>query len=125
MRVLGLSLLAAGLLAGCQTKQPSKPENTPTPLVSSCLVDFRMDNLKLMVERCDEAIDQTPDQADLHRDRALVLSLLGDQTKACKDVDTALSLLKQSTQPVDPMLQHELQVRQTSCKQSRTIAGSD
>ena len=84
-----------------------------------------MDNLKLMAERCDEAINQTPDQADLHRDRALVLSLLGDQTKACKDVDIALSLLKQSTQPVDPMLQHELQVRQTSCKQSRTIAGSD
>ena len=84
-----------------------------------------MDDLRLMVKRCDEAIDQTPDQADLHRDRALVLSLLGDQAKACTDVEIALSLLKQSTQPIDPMLQHELQVRQTSCKQSRTMAGSD
>ena len=84
-----------------------------------------MDDLEGMVKGCDEAIEQTPDQADLHRDRALVLSLLGDQAKACKDVDTALSLLKQSTQPVDPMLQHELQVRQTNCKQSRTMAGSD
>ena len=112
-------------MAGCQTKQPSKPENAPTPLVSSCLGDFRMDDLRVMVKRCDEAIDQTPDQADLHRDRALVLSLLGDQAKACTDVEVALSLLKESTQPVDPMLQHELQVRQTSCKQSRTIAGSD
>ena len=84
-----------------------------------------MNDLKLMVERCDEAIDQTPDQADLHRDRALVLTLLGDQAKACKDVKAALSLLQQSSQPVDPMLQHELQVRQTSCKQSRTMAGSD
>jgi len=84
-----------------------------------------MNDLKLMVERCDEAIDQTPDQADLHRDRALVLSLLGDQAKACTDVKRALSLLQQSTQPIDPMLQHELQVRQTSCKQSRTMAGSD
>jgi hypothetical protein len=37
----------------------------------------------------------------------------------------AVSLLKQSSQPVDPMLQHELQVRQSSCKQSRTMAGSD
>ena len=112
-------------MAGCQSKPPSTPANTPTPLVSSCLGDFRMDDLKLMVERCDDAIEQTPDQADLHLDRALVLTLLGDQAKACDDVATAVSLLKRSSQPVDPMLQHELQVRQSSCKQSRTMAGSD
>ena len=84
-----------------------------------------MDDLKLMVERCNEAIEQTPDQADLHRDRALVLTLLGDQAKACEDVELGMSLLKRSGQPVDPMLQHELQVRQSTCKQSRTMAGSD
>jgi len=84
-----------------------------------------MRDLELMVERCDEAIEQTPDQADLHRDRALVLTLRGDQVKACEDVEVALSLLKQSKQPVDPMLEHELQVRQSSCKQSRTMAESD
>ena len=112
-------------MAGCQSKQPATLANTPTPLVSSCLGDFRMDDLELMVERCDEAIEQSPDQADLHRDRALVLNLLGHQAKACEDVALALSLLKRSSQPVDPMLQHELQVRQSSCKQSRTMAGSD
>ena len=84
-----------------------------------------MDDLELMVERCDEAIEQSPDQADLHRDRALVLTLLGHQAKACEEVALALSLLERSSQPVDPMLQHELQVRQNSCKQSRTMAGSD
>ena len=94
-------------------------------MVTSCLGGFQMDDLKLMVERCDEAIVQTPDQADLHRDRALVLTLLGDQAKACDDVAVAVSLLEQSSQPVDPMLQHELQVRQSNCKQSRTMAGSD
>ena len=118
-------LLAAVLVAGCQSKQPTTPANTPTPLVSSCLGGFRMDELELIVRRCDEAIEQTPDQADLHRDRALVLTLLGDQAKACDDVTTAVSLLKRPSQPVDPMLQHELQVRQSSCKQSRTMAGSD
>ena len=81
-------------MAGCQSKKPAMPGNTPTPLVSSCLGDFRMDDLELMVERCDEAIEQTPDQADLHRDRALVLTLLGDQAKACDDVAIAVSLLK-------------------------------
>ena len=89
------------------------------------LGDFRIKDLKLMVERCDEAIGQSPGQAELHRDRALVLTLLGDQSKACNDVDAALSLLMQSNQPVDPMLQHELQVRQAACKQSRTMAGKD
>ena len=118
-------LLVAVFMAGCQSKQPATPANTPTPLVSSCLSWFRIDNLELMVKRCDEAIKQTPDQADLHRDRALVLTVLGDQAKACDDVTTAVSLLKRSSQPVDPMLQHELQVRQSSCKQSRTMAGSD
>ena len=112
-------------MAGCQSKQPATLANTPTPLVSSCLGDFRMEDLELMVNRCDEAIEQTPNQADLHRDRALVLTLLGDQAKACEDVALALSLLKQANQPVDPMLQHELHVRQSSCKQSRTMAGSD
>ena len=112
-------------MAGCLNKQPSTPANTPTPLVSSCLSDFRMDDLKLMVERCDEAIEQTPNQADLHRDRALVLTLLGDHAKACGDVELALSLLKQSSRPVDPMLQHELQVRQSTCKHSRTMADND
>ena len=118
-------LLAAVLVAGCQSKQPATPANTPTPRVSSCLGGFRMDELELMVKRCDEAIEQTPDQADLHRDRALVLTLLGHQAKACDDVAMAMSLLKRSSPPVAPMLQHELQVRQSSCKQSRTMAGSD
>ena len=112
-------------MAGCQSKQAATPANTPTSLVSSCLGGFRMDDLQLIVRRCDEAIEQTPDQADLHRDRALVLTLLGEQAKACDDIAMAVSLLKRSSQPVDPMLQHELQVRQSSCKQSRTMAGSD
>lgn len=118
-------LLAAVLMAGCQSKQPATPANAPTPLVSSCLSGFRIDDLELMVKRCDEAIEQAPDQADLHRDRALVLTLLGHQAKACDDVAMAVSLMKRSRQPVDPMLQHELQVRQSSCKQSLTMAGSD
>ena len=113
-------LLAAVLVAGCQSKQPATPANT-TPLVSSCLSGFRMDDLELMVKRCDEAIEQTPDQADLHRDRALVLTLLGDQAKACDDVAIAVSLLERSSQPVDPMLQHELRVRQSNCKQSLSL----
>ena len=113
------------LLGGCQAKPSAKPATAPTPLVTSCLGDFQIDDLEGMVGGCDEAIEQTPDQADLHRDRALLLTLLGHQARACDDVEVALSLLNRSSQPVDPMMLHELKVRQTICKQSRTMAGRD
>ena len=118
-------LLAAIFMAGRPSPPTATPAHTPTPPGPSFLHRVRPDELELMVKRCDEAIEQTPDQADLHRARALVLTLLGDQPKTCDDVATAVSLLKRSSQPVDPMLQHELQVRQSNCKQSRTMAGSD
>ena len=113
------------LLGGCQAKPSAKPATAPTPLVTSCLGDFQIDDLEGMMGGCDEAIEQTPDQADLHRDRALLLTLLGHQARACDDVEVALSLLNRSSQPVDPMMLHELKVRQTICKQSRTMAGRD
>jgi hypothetical protein len=33
--------------------------------------------------------------------------------------------MDQSADPVDPMLRHELDVRQATCKHARTIAGND
>ena len=54
-----------------------------------------------------------------------MLTLAGDMERACADVTMGLNRLKQADKPVDPMLRHELEVRQETCKQSRTIAGSD
>jgi hypothetical protein len=51
--------------------------------------------------------------------------LNGKHQKACADVAAGLKLIRESTASVDPMLSHELDVRQATCKHARTIAGSD
>jgi hypothetical protein len=52
-------------------------------------------------------------------------TLNGQHQKACADVAAGLKLIRESTASVDPMLSHELDVRQATCKHARTIAGSD
>ena len=49
----------------------------------------------------------------------------GQHQKACADIAAGLKLIRESKAPVDPMLSHELEVRQATCKQARTIAGND
>tara|TARA_Y100000739_G_scaffold141343_1_gene121880 strand:+ start:833 stop:988 length:156 start_codon:yes stop_codon:yes gene_type:complete len=51
--------------------------------------------------------------------------LNGQHQKACADITAALKLIGQSSASVDPMLSHELDVRQANCKHARTIAGND
>ena len=100
------------------------PQPPPDP-VTSCLKDFNPADLQDVIERCDAAITAAPEQTGFYRDRALVLTLAGEMERACADVTMGLNRLKQADKPVDPMLRHELEVRQETCKQSRTIAGSD
>jgi hypothetical protein len=54
-----------------------------------------------------------------------VLNLLGRTTQACEDVAQALKLQQEQRAAVEPMLRHELTVRQAACKQERTMAGKD
>ena len=49
-------------------------------------------------------------------------TLLGQQEQACRDVEQAIALMDDRA---DPMLRHELTVRQATCKQRRTINGKD
>ena len=49
-------------------------------------------------------------------------TLLGQHDQACRDVEQAIALMDDRT---DPMLRHELKVRQATCKQRRTINGKD
>ena len=54
-----------------------------------------------------------------------IYALKGQYQKACTDVAAGLKLIRESKAPVDPMLTHELDVRQATCKHARTIAGND
>jgi Flp pilus assembly protein TadD len=70
-------------------------------------------------------VNEKSDEAAARSDRALVLNLLGRTTQACEDVAQALKLQQEQRAAVEPMLRHELTVRQAACKQERTMAGKD
>ena len=57
-------------------------------------------------------------------DRSLLLTLMGRDDAACDDVTKAASLLKQGDGSTDRLLEHELNVRQQSCKQRATMTGN-
>ena len=94
--------------------------------MSGCLEDFQTNHLDKVLERCNASVEAQPDQPGPRSDRALVHSLRGDTQRACADVAKALALLSQaSSSQNDPFLRQELTVRQTACKQQRTIDPSD
>ena len=94
----------------------------------SCLEQFKADRLDEVLARCDTTVDDHPEQAEPLSDRALVHSLKGNWNLACTDVRKALSLLNSAgdntttaNTQASPILLHELSVRQTVCKQLRTM----
>ena len=114
--------LALGLLliSGCQSAPQPKPDLTLA--TSSCLEDLASNQLRSALQRCNNSVETFPDQPEPWRDRSLVQTLLGQQDQACRDVEQAIALMDDRA---DPMLRHELTVRQATCKQRRTINGKD
>ena len=120
-----MSLLVGVTGTGCQSqKSPTQTERTIST-ETSCLKQYQVSEPNRALQACNDAIAATPDQPELLRDRAFIHTLNGEHQEACADVDAGLKLIQQSTAPVDPMLSHELEVRQATCKHARTIAGND
>ena len=118
-----LSLLVC--VTGCQSqKSPTQTERTIST-ETSCLKQYQVSEPNRALQACNDTITATPDQPELLRDRAFIHTLNGQHQKACADIAAGLKLIRESTAPVDPMLSHELEVRQATCKQARTIAGND
>ena len=126
-------LAAAALLiggSGCVTKPPASGSDinnrdTSNP-VSGCLEQFNAENLDEVLLKCNSIISAHPDKPGPLSERALVLSLKGETTRACADVAKGLKLLRRTDQSnqgrsSDPMLLYELNVRHIACKQDRTI----
>ncbi len=103
----------------------TKPSAQSDTAVPSCLEAFRADQLEAVLARCDSAVNAKPGDPAARSDRALVLNLLGRTTQACENVAEALKLQQQQRAAVEPMLRHELTVRQAACRQERTMAGKD
>ena len=124
MASLALSTLLV-CLTGCQSQKTPTQKTGPISTETSCLKQYQVSESNRALQACDDAIAANPDQPELLRDRALIYTLKGQHQKACTDVAAGLKLIRESTAPVDPMLSHELDVRQATCKQARTIAGND
>ena len=114
---LGLGLL---VISGCQGASPPKADLNVSS--SSCLESLSSKQLVASLDRCNASIEAFPDQPEPWRDRSVVQTLMGHHDQACRDVEQAIARMDDNA---DPMLRHELNVRQATCKQRRSINGKD
>ena len=118
----------------CQTAPPSADIQSKAtknqPPISGCLDHFGLDDLDDVLSQCDATVQAHPNEPAPLSDRAFVLSLKGNVQQACADVERGLQFIRHNSNGPhraanDPMLHHELKVRQAVCKQQRTIDGND
>ena len=114
---LGLGLL---VISGCQGASPPKADLNVSS--SSCLESLSSKQLVASLDRCNASVEAFPDQPEPWRDRSVVQTLMGHHDEACRDVEQAIARMDDNA---DPMLRHELNVRQATCKQRRSINGRD
>ena len=112
--------LAVLLISGCQGATPPKADLKLSS--SSCLESLSSNQLVSSLERCNASVEAFPNQPEPWRDRSLVHTLIGNHDQACRDVEQAITRIYDNA---DPMLRHELNVRQATCKQRRSINGKD
>jgi len=119
-------LLASLLLTAVGCRSHSAPTTTIpdaelTP--QACLEELDLNNLDQALKRCNQIVAAHESNPAPLTDRSLLHTLMGQLERACLDVDKALILVKRQGKTADPMVSHELSVRQTSCKQRASRAG--
>ena len=117
----GLLLLIQACVRGSET---AKPTNDPELAASSCLEGLDLQRLDEALNHCNAVVKGHPGNPIPLTDRSLIHTLIGRDDEACADVKQASALLAKGDQRHDPMLKHELTVRQQSCKQRATMAGN-
>ena len=116
-------LLLTGL--GCRSRSEPNGENVSMETsVADCMSTLDLNNLEDALQRCNEVVDAQGNKPAALADRSLLLTLMGKTDQACADVNQAIGLLQQNNRSVDPMVVHELNVRQKSCKQRDTMVGN-
>ena len=103
------------------SSRAAKPD--PQLKASSCLENLSLQRLSKALDHCNAVVLSHPDNPVPLTDRSLLHTLMGSDDQACNDVSRAASLLKNLKNTEDPLLRHELKVRQQSCKHRATMAG--
>ena len=112
-------------MTACQPKTTTPSAADVQDQSLSCLERFDSSAPAQLIAECTTLIAENPQNPQLLRDRSLLFMLNEQQGAACLDVTNALALMQHLGPREDPMLRHELTVRDSICRQSRTIAGSD
>ena len=127
MRLIPILMIGSLLLTGLGCRSRSEPNGANVSMetsVADCMSNLDLNNLEDALQRCNEVVDAHGDKPAALADRSLLLTLMGKTDQACADVNQAIGLLQQNNRSVDPMVVHELNVRQKSCKQRDTMVGN-
>jgi hypothetical protein len=104
-------LLATGL-AGCSDVEPTGPKLRP----DDCLKAINLAALPAAIATCDAVIGAYPNDPTPFKDRALLWSLQGDETKSCRDLHQAQVLARrQPPSPSSKGMLSDLKVSLRSC----------
>lgn len=123
-RLLAQLLISGLLLSGLGCRSQSAPrdgsnqDNLPP---QACLQELDINDLSTALKKCNEVVNSNQNNPEPLNDRSLLYILMGETVQACQDVYKAMSLLELQGKNADPMIRHELSVRQDSCKQRRNI----
>jgi len=122
-------LVLGGLLISCMgCGGPSNPASSSEETeigASECLENLNLKRLDAALDRCNAVVRAHNGNPAPLVDRSLIFNLMDRPDEACNDVAKAARLIKNDQPTPDPLLLHELSVRQESCKQRATIAGND
>ena len=121
-------LLISGLMITIQacgnTDNPRAVTADSELKASSCLEDLNLQKLDRALDHCNAVVMSHTGNPVPLIDRSLLLTLMGRDDAACDDVAKAASLLKQGDRSTDRLLEHELEVRQQSCRHRATMTGN-
>ncbi|CAI8172482.1 MAG: Uncharacterised protein [Prochlorococcus marinus str. MIT 9215] len=122
------NLLVCGLLLssfGCTSRSaPSKQASEANISSQACLDNLDLEGLEHALKHCNKVVQQHQNNPEPLNDRSLIYTLMGQTNLACQDVSKALALLQDQGQAADQMVLHELNARQSSCKQRLNMAGN-
>jgi regulator of sirC expression with transglutaminase-like and TPR domain len=99
-------------LTGCSSVEPTAPKLRP----DDCLKAINLAALPAAIGTCDAVIGAYPKDPTPLKDRALLWSLQGDETKACRDLHQAEVLARrQPPTPSSRSMLADLAVSLRSC----------
>ncbi len=84
--------------------------------IESCLKSYKKNNLEHTLKICEKIIARFPNNPQPLNDRSLIYTLNNKPALACKDVNQAMLLLKNSSSSIDPLIKYQIEIRHKNCK---------